>query len=226
MNEILKIAKNHYFGMRYEQAVRTIEKFHTNSKATFTTTLFLGRSYDQLALITNDKTQRNKYQQTGIKLLNLPLKQYPNSVQLHIGLGNLYHHMGIDKFSSNKRALSYYKKALSLSNRTSEKADCLNNIANSYQRMGKLNLALKYYLLSINLSQKRNISAIYNLSFIYLKLDDWPKSLNASKKYLNMSARLPESKVRTLFRNSILKNISEAKRLLDLSSGKKFGNTF
>jgi predicted transport protein len=65
-------------------------------------------------------------------------------------------------------------------------------------------------LLGNKLSLEKDLAILFNLSFIYLKLEKWAECLEVSNKYLKLALKLPNSKMQTMFRNSIKNNISEA----------------
>lgn len=196
--------------MEFDSAVGIIKKYYKTSNVTLTTDLFLCRCYDQWALVTPDLAKKKELQEEGLKICKKLMPIYPKSVSLYLNLGNIYHHMALDNPEDNKKAISYYKKALSLAKNKSQKTSCLNSIANSYQRIGDLNNAFKYYSQGNNLSKEKDIAILYNLSFIYLKLQKWAKCLDVSHKYFKLAAKLPDSKMQTMFRNSIKNNVLEA----------------
>jgi tetratricopeptide (TPR) repeat protein len=219
---IIKRAEKYYCDMKFEKAVRIIINFYKTSKPTLTTDLFLCKCYDQWALVVNDFAKKKEFQKKGIKICTRLLPIYSKSASLLSNLGNIYHHMALDDQKYNKKAIFYYKKALALSKNKPQKTDCLNNIANSYQRMGNLNNALKYYSLGNRLSKEKDVAILYNLSFIYLKLHQWAKCLEVSQKYFKLAKKLPDSKMQTMFRNSIKSNVLKA----TVASNKEIGNTF
>jgi tetratricopeptide (TPR) repeat protein len=209
--QALKIAEKYYFGMKYEQAVQILQEFYITMKPTLRIDLFLCRCYDQWALITTDLSKKREFQENGIKICNNLLPIYPKSVSLFLNLGNIYHHMALDNPGYNKKAILNYKKALVLAKNKSQKTNCLNSVANSYQRMGDLNKALIYYSRGNSLSKEKNIAILYNLSFIYLKLQEWSKCLEVSHKYLKLTLKLPNSKMQVMFRMTIKNNILQAR---------------
>lgn len=195
-------AKKFYDAMDFVRAIKSIGKS--------TKSLFLSRCYDQLALVTKNVATRKKYQFKALKICQGLLLNHPKSAGTLNQLGNIYHHMALDEPKCNKQALSYFKQALSLAKTHTEKIECLNNIANSYQRIGNLEKALKYYLQGNDLAKGKDIAILYNLSFTYLKLKMWDKCLEVSNKYMKLSKKFSDSKMRTMFRNSIQNNISMA----------------
>lgn len=196
--------------MKFGLAAGVIKKHYEIFKSTLSTDLFLCRCYDQWALITPDLSKKKGFQQEGIKICKKLLSIYPKSVLLFLNLGNIYHHMALDNQKHNKKAIFYYKKALSLAKNKSQKTDCLNNIANSYQRMGNLNKALKVYSQGYNLNKDKDIAILYNLSCIYFKLEKWTECIEISNKYFDLASKLPDSKMQIMFRNSIKSNVLKA----------------
>ena len=207
----LKTAQNHYDQMEFSLAIQVLEKL----PHTFRNQLFLARCYDQQALITPDPSQKKNYQLKGISLCQKLLTNHLNSVALYLNLGNIYHHLALDQPTHNPQAIKHFKIALSLSTKKSERIESLNSIGNSYQRMGKLSAALKYYSQGYRISPAKSVAILFNLSFIYLKLGRWQKCLEISHRYLKLASKLPDTKLQRMFRNSILKNIQATQNHLN-----------
>lgn len=135
-----------------------------------------------------------------LKSYNEPIETYNQSLKIKErlndvnGIGLIYHNLG--KIYSNcgyfNKAFSYFEKSLEISKHTHNtllEANLLMDIGNAYYSKKNLSLALKNYMLSLNITTKYDYKYITRyvylaLSRIYESLEKSKESLNYYKKYI------------------------------------------
>ena len=121
-----------------------------------------------------DKELANSNISEAKSLLDEEIKNKPNLYELNFKLGIVNQILG-----DFEEAVNYYEKTTLIKPDFSP-AFC--NLGISYSKLNNKNLAIKNYLIAIQLDQK-NFKAIYNLANCYLDSDD----LDNAQKYYNRS---------------------------------------
>lgn len=140
----------------------------------------------------------NKYDhyQQGMQIINtlenrlISQKNYDQLLYLYLEIS--YFHVTKYDYNSAKKALDKAKKVLEKHNNNCIRGEYYEHLAVFYNSQGNVALDEKYTLLSEEYLSKyapkvKQVDLYYNLTLLYLKKEDWNKTLENSFKFLKIN---------------------------------------
>lgn len=167
----------------------------------------LGMLYDHAAF--QNKNKKNFYEKKALSFYKKALKINPRSIKATWGIGRIYWH------NSDKKAVSYAKKAYSLAKRDAKKFGIyIQNIGLVYQTLGKFKEAERWLKKGADTNPK-DWAMYLNLVNFYR----YTKQFKKSKKYSLILDKLFKKESRsfkkTPWGNKISQTIKDAERELN-----------
>jgi len=176
-NALVKYGQAQFAAGNYTQARETfIKSLASNARGTDTIELVLyaGNAYN--ALLDTD---------TAIKYYNRGLEMFPNFIESHYNVANVYMAKGM-----KEKALEEYEKTLALNPKFTA---AMNNMANLYFNSGDFEKAKDMYIRALDVTPSL-IEARYNLGACYFRMKDYKNAKKEMAEVLKYDPNYQEAR--------------------------------